>query len=216
MERVSGTASELHALDVPTGRRLLRVNEVTEAAVVLGSTQDPGDLDQDRLARSGRQLARRRSGGGAVTLDPGSQVWVDVVVPAGDPLWDDDVCRASWWLGDAWVASFAGDEQPAHPGWTVHRGRVTDRDASRVACFAAVGPGEVLERTAKVVGISQRRTRDWARFQCVAYRMWDADDLVGLLAPTVATDRVVDGLTRVATLRPGWDVVEDLLPHLPA
>lgn len=213
---MSGTASELHALDVPTGRRILRVNEVTAAAVVLGSAQDEDDLDPVALARSGRQLVRRRSGGGAVTLGPGSQVWVDVVVPAGDPLWDDDVCRASWWLGDAWVASFEAAGSRADGGWSVHRGRVTDRGASRVACFAAVGPGEVLDGTAKVLGISQRRTRDWARFQCVAYRTWDARDLVDLLASAATTAQVVDGLDRVGTLPPGWDVVEDLLPQMPA
>lgn len=220
VERASGSAAELHALDVPEGLRLVRIHEVTEPAVVLGSAQDQATLDPDALARSGRQLARRRSGGGAVLLDPGAQVWVDVVVPAGDPLWDDDVCRASWWLGEAWVASLGGSAARAgsgdEPAFDVHRGRVTDREASRVACFAAVGPGEVLRGTAKVVGISQRRTRHWARFQCVAYRAWDPADLVGLLAPPAATEPVVEALARVAPLRPGWDVVEDLLPNLPA
>jgi hypothetical protein len=35
----------------------------------------------------------------------------------------------------------------------------------------------------KVVGVSQRRTRTVARFQCAAYRRWDPAALTALLAP---------------------------------
>jgi hypothetical protein len=52
---------------------------------------------------------------------------------------------------------------------------------SRLVCFAGVGPGEVLVGERKVVGMSQRRTRDGARFQCVVHRSWDAEPLLDLL-----------------------------------
>src|SRR5439155_265605 len=71
--------------------------------------------------RAGAEVSvvRRRTGGGAVWVAPGDPVWVDVVVPAGDRLWDDDVGRAVWWLGDAWAAALA-DLGLAAAG--VHRG----------------------------------------------------------------------------------------------
>lgn len=208
VEHRSGPAAELHADDVPA-RRLVRVHDVTAPAVVLGSTQPLDSLDADALARAGVEVARRRSGGGAVLLLPGAQVWVDVVVPAGDPLWADDVCRASWWLGEAWASALGRGE--------VHRAGVTDRALGRLACFAAVGPGEVVADGRKVVGLSQRRTRDLARFQCVAYASWDPEVLLGLLAGAVRSPGMDEALRGRAgpAVTPGWDPVAQLLPHLP-
>ena len=57
--------------------------EVTAPALVLGSTQSAGDADPDRAVKDGYDIVRRRSGGGAVWLAPGAQLWVDVWVPAG-------------------------------------------------------------------------------------------------------------------------------------
>jgi hypothetical protein len=54
---------------------------------------------------------------------------------------------------------------------------------SRLVCFAGIGPGEVLVGGRKAVGISHRRTRAGARFQCVAHRRWPGEELVALLAP---------------------------------
>jgi hypothetical protein len=47
-------------------------------------------------------------------------------------------------------------------------------------CFASVGPGEVVRHGTgggqqKVVGISQRRTKDAARFQCTLFRAIDME-----------------------------------------
>jgi hypothetical protein len=89
-------------------------------------------------------------------------------------LWDDDVGRAAFWLGDAW-AEAVGD------GAGVHRGGMVCSALSGRACFAGLGPGEVTIGGRKAVGISQRRTRAGARFQCVAYERWDPAPLVELL-----------------------------------
>jgi lipoate-protein ligase A len=52
-------------------------------------------------------------------------------------------------------------------------------------CFAGVGPGEVLaDDGAKLVGISQRRTRNWALFQCAVPLKWDAAPLIAVLGPS--------------------------------
>jgi lipoate-protein ligase A len=213
VEHRRGGAQELHDAVVDGDIRRVVIHDVSRPAVVLGSTQDDAILDRAAVAAAGIQVARRRSGGGAVLLLAGQHVWVDVFVPAGDPLWDHDVCRASWWLGAAWAAALGGGE--------VHRNGVTDRPAARIACFAAVGPGEVTRDGTKILGISQRRTRVGARFQCVAYRSWVGQDQLRLLqldglAPEVratVTDALVE--RTAAAVPDGWGVVEDLLPHLP-
>jgi lipoate-protein ligase A len=146
--------------------------EVDQPALVLGSTQPMIDLD-------GIEVVRRRSGGGAVYLEPGGTLWVDVVVPRGDELWDDDVGRATYWLGEAWAAAVGG-------GAVVHRGPMVRTEWSDLVCFAGLGPGEVTVDGRKVVGISQRRSRAAARFQCVTYETWDAHT-VGTLVGSSAT-----------------------------
>jgi len=211
VEHRAGSAQALHDAEIAAAGRRVVVHDVLGPAVVLGSTQDESIVDAAAARAVGFDVARRRSGGGAILLIPDAQVWVDVFVPAGDPLWDDDVCRASWWLGEAWAAALGVGE--------VHRSGVTDRDAGRVACFAAVGPGEVVHGGAKVLGISQRRTRMGARFQCVAYREWDGPLLLDLLdlLDSAVVGAVTEALVErsAAAVPAGWGVVEDLLPHLP-
>jgi len=165
-----GPADELHALDLPDPvRREVWVLVPDRPALVLGSTQDDAVVDAEMLADRGIDLVRRRSGGGAVLLDAagalgaGPTLWIDLVVPREDPLWVDDVGRSTDWLGDAWVRALASLGLSA----SVHRGRLERTSASTLVCFAGLGPGEVLVEGRKVVGISQRRTRRGARFQCV-------------------------------------------------
>ncbi len=54
-------------------------------------------------------------------------------------------------------------------------------------CFAGTGPGEVLVGDAKLVGISQRRTRLAVRFQTMVHLRWRPDVVASLIAdgPTV-------------------------------
>lgn len=201
------------------------VLEIDRPALVLGSTQSPSLVATERLAAAGIELARRRSGGGVVLLVPGEHVWVDVVLPADDPLWVPDVGRSSWWLGEVWAAALAA-VAPAGEVIEVHRGPVSDRELGAQVCFAALGPGEVSVGGRKLVGVSQRRTRRAARFQCVLFRHVDADATLSLLVPPidaegaalrerlrVAFDDVAD-LPAIGVDR-GWSVVEDLLAHLP-
>ena len=153
VEHHVGTAGELHHLDVAP-RRTVMVLEVIRPALVLGSTQSDSIVDRRALAAAGIDLARRRSGGGAVLLVPGEHVWIDVVLPVDDPLWVDDVESSSWWLGEAWslaVGAPAGVGPVGGPV-EVHRGGVTDRELGRLVCFAATGPGEVGVAGRKLVG----------------------------------------------------------------
>ena len=221
VEQLKGTAQQLHDAPVSFDRRAVLVQLVTRPALVLGSTQPIDTVDLDATAERGLEVARRHSGGGAVLLSPGTHVWVDVVVPAGDPLWLDDVARSSWWLGASWArAVTALSEQPA----SVHHGGLDDRELGRLACFAATGPGEVLVGDRKIVGISQRRTRLGARFQCVVYLQWHPDELLALLhagsrrgALTEALADRADAISMdaLAGVDQVWRVVEELLQHLP-
>lgn len=133
--------------------------DVAAPALVLGSTQPP-------VEGGGLDVVRRRSGGGAVLLDPAAVVWLDLIVPAGDPLWSHDVGRAFLWLGDVWAAAIGG-------GAVRHGGPFQRTPLSERVCFAGLGHGEVTLDGRKVVGIAQRRTRDWALFQCAALLSWD-------------------------------------------
>ena len=45
-----------------------------------------------------------------VLLLPGEFVWLDLVIPAGDPLWHDDVGRAM-----VWVLSLIHISEPTRP-----------------------------------------------------------------------------------------------------
>jgi lipoate---protein ligase len=136
-------------------------------------------------------VVRRRSGGGAVLVEPGRVAWVDVAIPRDDPLWDDDVGVAFHWLGDAWAAAVAalGVE-----GAEVHRGGLVRTPLSDLVCFAGLGPGEVTVDGAKLVGMAQRRTRAGALFQCAVPLAWDAERLArilgldGLDIPVLALD----------------------------
>lgn len=163
------------AVEDPAARAVAFV-DVARPEVVLGSTQQVAPEIEARP-----DVRRRRSGGGAVWLAPGHQVWVDVAVPRGDPLWDDDVGRAFLWLGDVWATALtaAGVGAPV-----VHRGALVRTRWSDQVCFAGLGPGEVTlgEGGPKVVGIAQRRTRPGALFQCAVPLVWDPRPLAEVLA----------------------------------
>jgi lipoate-protein ligase A len=147
------------------------VLEPTETAVVLGSTQP------ESVLVPGTPAARRRSGGGAVLVEPGGLVWVDVFVPASDPLWEVDVGRAFAWLGQVWAATLGAGAQ-------AHAGPLITTPWSKLVCFAGLGPGEVTVEGAKVVGMAQRRARAGALFQCAALREWYPERLLDRLALT--------------------------------
>lgn len=156
----------------------VRTVEVTGRAVVLGSTQPDEVVDAEAAAAAGLEVVRRRSGGGAVLVRPGELVWVDAFVPAGHRLWSPDVGRSTHWLGRVWEAALAAVGVEA--SW--HDGALLAAPWSRLVCFAGMGPGEVRVGMAKVVGVSQRRTRAGALFTSAALLRWDPAALLAVLA----------------------------------
>lgn len=217
VEASVGTATELHGLAPPgVPRRTARLLSVSKPAIVLGSTQPDDVVDRSRALAAGVSVARRRSGGAAVLLDPGDHVWVDLFVPAGDPLWDDDVVAAAGWAGAAWRGAV---ESLGEGDLEVHRGAMVTSSWSSLVCFAGRGPGEVFSGGRKLVGLSQRRTREWIRVQTAVHRVWEPARLLGVLdlSPSrrSAGERAL--VPVVATLDAEVDeIVDALLLHLPA
>lgn len=149
---------------------------------------------------------------------PGEMTWVDVIVPRDHPGWATDVHTPMHWLGahlGGIVASLLEAERTER-AVTVHDGAMVNSAWSSTVCFDGLGAGEVLLDGAKLVGISQRRTREAARLQCCWYSHYDPAALLALLAAPHRPP--LDELAPVATLAPATAAaVADLLPrHLNA
>ncbi len=167
VERLHGSVSDLLEAAEPSrgSPRVARLHIVDRPGLVLGSTQRLKTADHVRAAAAGTEVVRRRSGGGAVLLSPGRQVWVDFFVSAQDLLWSDDVTHAALWVGELWSAVI---EPFVTEPISVHSGRLVADKWGQLVCFAGAGPGEVFVGGLKVVGVSQRRSRDRARIQTTA------------------------------------------------
>ena len=199
-EELADAAKARFDVDVyrPLGRTVV-LRDVDRPVVVLGSTQPRSVLDDARAAATGVEVARRRSGGGAVLLVPGRQVWADVWIPRDDPLWSDEPRRMAVSVGEWWASALGA------PGGAVHRGGSVAARGSDVVCFAGVGPGEVLVAGRKLVGLAQWRSRQGALVHGCAYRVWEPEPLIDLL--------VMDGRARrlfsatLATAAIGLDAI---------
>ncbi len=189
VEYVQGNAGAFHGREIPPEPQpSVWWFSVDQPALVLGSAQPIAHVDVAGCSRAGIEIIRRRSGGGAVLLDPHGVVWVDVVIPTNHHRWTNDVSSSAWWLGDVWLSTLAdlGVVDAA-----VHRSSLVSTRWSQMVCFAGIGGGEVFTTvldssgsatTSKIVGISQRRTRSAARFQCALYTKWQPEAHVGLFA----------------------------------
>ncbi len=179
-EIVVGSAVDFHARPLPTDPHPhIWWFTPTQSALVLGSTQNLSIVDSTECRKRGIEIVKRRSGGGAVLLSSETTVWIDVVLPATHELSVSDIGQAPLWLGklfqqvliDLGVADL-----------TLHETAMEKTDWSTLICFAGRGPGEVFTANGrKVVGISQRRTREWVRFQIVVSLAWRPEILLALL-----------------------------------
>ena len=138
-----------------------------------------------------------------------------MAMSADDPRWEHDVGRSFAWLGGAWVDAL-GELDVA--GAVAHAGPLVRTRWSDLVCFAGLGPGEVTVGGAKVVGISQRRTRAAARFQCGVLHRWDPAALLALLRLTdgerVAAAAELGSVAAGIGARSSADVVEALAAAL--
>lgn len=180
VSELGGTVAALHGPlpGTPADVGAVFAMQPIDAAVVLGSTQSETVVDHEVAGRLGLGLCRRRSGGGLVVIDPIACRWVDVLVPTGHVLASDDVHAVLDWLGAVWVSAIAALGGVA----TSHLGASEHAEAGRVVCFAGMGRGEVSVSGRKLIGISQRRDRRGARFQCIVYSRFDVASHLSLLA----------------------------------
>jgi lipoate-protein ligase A len=210
LDRMLFDVDALRTLD----RRHAFVRTLERPTLVLGSTQDAGIVDTLALERHGVELVRRRSGGGAVLVEPGLAVWVDTWIPRDDPLFDADVGRSRSWVG-RWWAETLGEGVEVHG-----RGPIESR-WSGLICFAGIDSGEVLHRGRKVVGVAQWRARQGALTHSFAYReaRWDLlAELLGLGANASTAARALTAST--ATVRDvlgarADSLCDELLARLP-
>ncbi|HEY1480732.1 MAG TPA: hypothetical protein VGF46_11915 [Gaiellales bacterium] len=188
----------------------------SEPALVLGSGQRP---PEGWTPPAGLPVVRRGTGGGAVLCDT-DYLMLDLALPASDPRVLDDVTESYRWLAERLVRALAAlgveDLSLVHPTEL----RALDpsaREAARVACFAGLGPYEVLDAAGrKLVGLAQRRRRGGVLLQAAAYLRGDRapladllwldpgarDDLRTRLAHTAVLGEI--GLRLPAELGPSW------------
>ena len=173
---------EFHQMEHPGRREVwLHCWEGAEGkdkgALVLGSSQPIDVARSEALDERGLMLVKRQSGGGAVLVESDSLVWIDVFIPRDDLLWEADIGKSAHWVGKVWQDTLAEFGVLGE----VHRGRYEPGRWGNLICFAGRATGEVFVEGKKSVGISQRRTKQGARFQTALVRRWKITDLSSLL-----------------------------------
>lgn len=208
-----GNAGAFHQRD-PETRRSATFHTVDHPTLVIGSAQPEASVDRRAADAMGAEVVRRRSGGGGVLLMPGEFVWLDLVIPDGDPLWCADVGRAMIWAGELWRAGLG----ELGVSGSVHSGGMITSPWSAQVCFAGLGTGEVVAtgEAAKLVGISQRRTRHWTRLQTVCHLHWRPELVAALVAAPRPTAVELAPLVGVVVPAAAGPLRDALAAHLPA
>ncbi len=163
LEAVSLSTAGLHDAwpELQAGQRLCRIVQPTDRALVLGSSTRQSEFDLDRARRQGLAVVRRNSGGGAVLVEPGAQIWLMLYLGLDDPLVPWDLGRSFLWLG----AAVLGLLRELRLNATMVESRQPRTALGSLICFADLGYGEVSVDGAKVLGLAQRRSRGQACFQ---------------------------------------------------
>ncbi len=180
INRLTGSCEEFHHRPLPVGNNpVISLFTPVQPAIILGSTQERSLINEKLCLANNIEIVKRRSGGGIVFLAKDSTIWIDVEIPREHSLWLNDVGDSSLWLGEVFKNELS---ELSNVKLELHRGALIKTTWSSLICFAGRGPGEVFTQDSrKVVGISQRRTRDWARFQCAISLQWKPELLLELL-----------------------------------
>jgi lipoate-protein ligase A len=167
----------------------LRFYEWLSPWVSLGSAQASGEIAAEALATRGWGLVRRASGGTAV-LHVG-QLGYALILPAGHPIWSDDLIASYERLSEPLRVAFAHvgvSAEAATPSARADFTRDSPTLASR-ACFGALGPYELVHQGRKLVGNSQIRRRAAATQHGVIQVTGDQVELVDVIPSPTQADR---------------------------
>ncbi|MGC8466468.1 MAG: lipoate--protein ligase family protein [Acidimicrobiales bacterium] len=177
---IAGSAAELHAFRPPdpTVRSVVFMHPL-RPAIVLGSSQR--SIEAVVAERAGDvAVAVRDSGGGAVLVAPGAQVWIALYLPSGDPLAVEDLPSSFLWLGDLTARTL---ERLGAPHYEICTYPSERSEISRAICFAGSSYGELLIEGRKLTGISQRRTRSLRIYHLMIALQDRQSELLELLNP---------------------------------
>ncbi|MCW5881307.1 MAG: lipoate--protein ligase family protein [Anaerolineae bacterium] len=188
------------------GLPVMRWYGMDPPALILGSSQQPEQVDPVARRTLGVHVYRRSSGGGAVLTT--EQLGLDIALPANDPLLPTDITASYRWLGEVWVAALAGLGIEGRMV-SVAEARADVQALSptlRRICYAGLSPYEVVAGGRKLVGLAQRRRRGGALYQCGVYLRWSPDATAALMRADEASALVIQelaarvvGLDMVAT-----------------
>lgn len=208
VEAVSLSTESVHDAwpKLGAGQRLCRVVQPTDRALVLGSSTRQAEFDLDRVRQAGLTVVKRNSGGGAVLVEPGSQIWLMLYLGLDDPLVPWDLGRSFLWLGDAVL----GLLRELGLNATMIESRQQRTALGSLICFADLGFGEITIDGAKVLGLAQRRSRGQACFQLSL--LWEEHQ--SLLRELLVVDPSEHQSLRVAGLAPLVDLSRQELQDL--
>ncbi len=181
----AGDVQALHSLEnTDWSLPALWVMAPTNSSLVLGSSQDDACIDYEYAEKLDVGIARRRTGGGAVFVDPQTLFWVDLFIPRGHRLWNDDIGAGSIWMGGVWKEALGSLGVDSH----MHDRPFVKDLLAELVCFGGRAPGELLIGGKKILGISQRRTRKGVRFQCALALGWRPEEWVNLFTNASTKD----------------------------
>ena len=169
-------AAKYHSgLNITGNREVLRVDP-KYPALVLGSSQSKNLVS---LKSAEIDLIVRRSGGGIVHLHPGHFLWIDICIPKSDSLYEDDISKASIWVGELWQEVLLSFEVNTD----IYLGPYNKGLNDGLICFSSRAQGEVMMGEQKLVGISQRRSKLGICFQTLLLLDWQPEAMLEYLNP---------------------------------
>ena len=181
----AGDVQALHSLEnMDWGLPAVWVMAPTNSSLVLGSSQDDACIDYEYAEKIDIGIARRKTGGGAVFVDPQTLFWVDLFVPRSHRLWNDDIGAASIWMGKVWKGALGSLGVDAR----IHDRPFVKDSLAELVCFGGRAQGELLIGRKKILGISQRRTKKGVRFQCALALGWRPEEWINLFTDASIKD----------------------------
>lgn len=162
-------------------------------ALVLSTAWKDQPLNKAAIERDDLEICHRRSGGGAVYIDPDHVSWVDFWIPKTHHIYESEPSKMFLKIGSLYVDVLHNLGIDADLITLVQRSD-SDTAQRKYACWAGLGWGEITLANSKILGLSQRRNRWGARIQsmlCLAGTAAKVVDYIDVAEPIkINTDHV--------------------------